>query len=125
MTRFSTRRASGRAIGARIPTVRLSVPQRILIGAALYRAGDWNGALQALRRAIHSKGYNNEPRTRYFLAMACWRLGKKDEANRWFDGTAPEPTSESLAAEPVSWFRQEAAAVLGRSRQSSSPVAGW
>jgi len=89
----------------------------LTLGAALYRAGDWNGALQALRRAIHSKGYNNEPRTRYFLAMACWRLGKKDEANRWFDGTSPEPTSESLAAEPVSWFRQEAAAVLGRSAE--------
>src|SRR5437016_5817495 len=79
---------------------------------------------QALRRAIHSKGYNNEPRTRYFLAMACWRLGKKDEANRWFDGTAPEPTSESLAAEPVSWFRQEAAAVLGRSAEGRQTEAG-
>jgi len=94
------------------------------LGAALYRAGDWNGALQALRRAIHSKGYNNEPRTRYFLAMACWRLGKKDEANRWFDGTSPEPTSESLAAEPVSWFRQEAAAVLGRSAEGRQTEAG-
>jgi eukaryotic-like serine/threonine-protein kinase len=97
------------------------------LGAALYRAGDWNGALQALRRATSvngfNKAYNNDPRTRYFLAMAYWRLGKKAEANRWFDGTSPEPTSESLAGEPLSWFREEAAAVLGRPAEGRPPQA--
>ena len=35
--RFSTRRAAGAATGARIPTVRLSVPHWMLIGAAVKR----------------------------------------------------------------------------------------
>jgi hypothetical protein len=35
MTRFSTRRADGAASGTRMPTVRLSLPQWMLIGAAV------------------------------------------------------------------------------------------
>jgi len=38
ITRFSMRRAAGVATGLRMPTVRLSVPHWMLIGAAVKRA---------------------------------------------------------------------------------------
>ena len=38
ITRFSMRRAWGEAMGERMPTVRLSVPHWMLIGAAVWRA---------------------------------------------------------------------------------------
>ena len=51
----------------------------------------------------------------FFLAMAHWRLGHKDEARAWYDKAAawdaknlPPPENEELRR-----FRAEAAALLG------------
>jgi tetratricopeptide (TPR) repeat protein len=57
------------------------------LGVALYRAGDWKGAIDALDESetlapdkyLHSNGF--------FLAMAEWQLGHKDEARAWYERT--------------------------------------
>jgi tetratricopeptide (TPR) repeat protein len=60
---------------------------RNTLGVALYRAGEWKAAIEALEESerlapdkyLHSNGL--------FLAMAHWQLGQKDEARAWYDRT--------------------------------------
>src|SRR5262249_51229811 len=59
-------------------------PYRTLLGVALYRAGDWQAAAEALRQA-QELGKGVEPGTWLVLAMARWRLGERDEAQRLYD----------------------------------------
>jgi serine/threonine protein kinase/Tfp pilus assembly protein PilF len=79
------------------------------LGVALYRAGDYKGAIQALGRSmeLHNGGDSIDW---FFLAMAHWHLGDKKEARKWYDkalgGINPY-------AEDLSRFQTEAAALLG------------
>jgi tetratricopeptide (TPR) repeat protein len=55
-----------------------------VLGAAHLRAGDWPAAIAALQKA------NDASKTAgawewFFLAMAHWEGGDKDEARRWYD----------------------------------------
>ena len=57
------------------------------LGVALYRAGDWRGAIGMLGRSVplnaHHASYDF-----FFLAMAHWQLGERDEARSWYDPPA-------------------------------------
>jgi tetratricopeptide (TPR) repeat protein len=54
------------------------------LGAALYRAGDWKGAVAALDQSqVLMKGGN--PHVWFFLAMAHQKLGDPDAARRCYD----------------------------------------
>jgi tetratricopeptide (TPR) repeat protein len=57
------------------------------LGAAHYRAGDWKAAVEALEKSIELR-HGGEALDWYFLAMAYQRLGKTDEARRWYDKAA-------------------------------------
>src|SRR5262249_43179218 len=54
------------------------------LGAAHYRAGDWNAAIEALHKSMELRrggdGYDW-----FFLALAHRQLGQKDEARKWYD----------------------------------------
>jgi tetratricopeptide (TPR) repeat protein len=54
------------------------------LGAALYRAGDWDGSAQALERSMQLRA-GGDPFDWFFLAMACRRRGQAEAARRWFD----------------------------------------
>jgi eukaryotic-like serine/threonine-protein kinase len=83
------------------------------LGMALYRAGDWPEAIEALRKsnelgAKEGLGFNG-----YFLAMAHHRRGETLPARIWFDVAGrwhhrALPTHEGLKR-----FRAEAADLLG------------
>jgi serine/threonine protein kinase/Flp pilus assembly protein TadD len=82
------------------------------LGVARYRASDWKGAVAALKKAteLRSGGDSTEL---FFLAMAYWQLGDKqqarssyDRAMRWMDEN--QPRDEKLRR-----WRAEAAALLG------------
>jgi uncharacterized protein HemY len=85
------------------------------LGTALYRTGDWNGAVEALQKSNRIK----ESGSSYsFLAMAHWQLGDKEKAGQcfrkaveWMDKNKPDP----LDADEESWRRSraEAADLLG------------
>jgi hypothetical protein len=50
----------------------------------------------------------------YFLAMAHWQNGNKEEAGKWFD-KAVEWTQEKAPQDvEVRWFWKEAAELLGK-----------
>jgi tetratricopeptide (TPR) repeat protein len=56
------------------------------LGAALYRSGKSQQAVEALTRAIDSRK-QPAPAAWLYLAMSSHQLGKKDEARGWLDKT--------------------------------------
>jgi uncharacterized protein HemY len=52
------------------------------LGVAYYRTGSWKEAVVALTRSAQlgceTNGYGS-----FFLAMAHWHLGEKEQAGRW------------------------------------------
>jgi Flp pilus assembly protein TadD len=81
------------------------------LGVASYRAGDWQSAVEALNKSMELRqgGYSSDL---FFLAMAIWRLDKKELARKtylqavaWMEKNKPQD-KELLR------FREEAAALL-------------
>jgi Flp pilus assembly protein TadD len=55
------------------------------LGVARYRAGDFAGAVVALEKFRELRTNSPNRNNPFFLAMANWQLGKKDEAHRWYE----------------------------------------
>jgi tetratricopeptide (TPR) repeat protein len=53
------------------------------LGVSRYHAGDWQGAVAALVKAMALRG-GGAASDWLFLAMAQWRLGKPEEARTWY-----------------------------------------
>jgi serine/threonine protein kinase/tetratricopeptide (TPR) repeat protein len=70
------------------------------LGAALYRAGKWNEAIEALTRSLElapgPKGVNQ-----LYLAMAHWQLAAQSPVE-------PVPAGPALTSEMQDWHRQQA-----------------
>ncbi|HYH67183.1 MAG TPA: serine/threonine-protein kinase [Urbifossiella sp.] len=91
------------------------------LGWARYRAGDWPGSLEALRKQREQRGYESDGD--FVGAMALWRLGDRDAAratfnrhDRWFVGY--ERRWKAGGYPPPAMLRRlraEAAALLGLS----------
>ena len=54
------------------------------LGAARYRAGDWDESIEALSRSIELSS-GGVPVHWLILAMAHWQRGDKDKARSWYD----------------------------------------
>jgi tetratricopeptide (TPR) repeat protein len=87
---------------------------RNTLGAARYRAGDWKGAIADLEQAIalrqpdsHFNAFDG-----FFLAMAHWQLGEKDQARTWFDKAIAWMDRGLKDNAGLQRFRAEAAALL-------------
>ena len=78
------------------------------LGVALYRAGQFEAAVQRLGDAITAHGKDGTAGDWLFLAMAHHRLGQPDEARRWLDkaakwideSTQPPPPNAAAASPP-------------------------
>jgi serine/threonine protein kinase/Flp pilus assembly protein TadD len=83
------------------------------LGVAHYRAGDYQAALAALQKAagLRPRGDGSDF---FFLAMAHWQLGKKEQAGQWYDRGVQELEQDGLRAATAAGFRAEAAALLSR-----------
>jgi serine/threonine protein kinase/WD40 repeat protein/Tfp pilus assembly protein PilF len=89
------------------------------LGAALYRAGDWKGAVAALKKSMELD-HGGSAFDFFFLAMACERLGQRHQALQWHKQAVlwVEKNRQALAknpqyAEELRRFSAEAAEVLG------------
>src|SRR5262249_30049647 len=82
------------------------------LGAAQYRAGDWKSAVAALTRSmdLHKGGDAGDW---YFLAMAHWRLGDREQARKWYDQAVRWTEKNRPEDEELRCFRAEAAELLG------------
>jgi serine/threonine protein kinase/Flp pilus assembly protein TadD len=87
------------------------------LGAAHYRAGDWNAAIQALKKSMEiRKGGDSIDWS--FLAMAHWQLGEKDLARQWYDKAVQWMDKNDPKNDELCRFRSEAAELLGVEKKS-------
>jgi serine/threonine protein kinase len=99
-----------------------------LLGRAHYRAGEWQASVQALDKTVRSAGGPGCVGLLY-LAMAHWKLGNKEQANRWFDHgdrmlqslLMDERTLKQFAhqVEATRRLHTEAALLLGRKKSGA------
>ena len=89
------------------------------LGAAHYRAGDWKAAIAALQKcmALRSGGDSNDF---FFLAMAHWQLGNKDQARKWYDRAVEWMEKNKPRHAELLRFRAEAEALLGATTKPAS-----
>jgi tetratricopeptide (TPR) repeat protein len=83
------------------------------LGAAHYRAGNWQESQAALEEAIQLRGGGSG--LWYFLAMTCQRLGRPAEAKQWLDRAVrwseqppPAATDNPLLKQRREVLREEA-----------------
>ena len=54
------------------------------LGAAHYRAGQWTDAIAALEKSEATAPGKPLAPNAFFLTMAHWQRGEKEEARRWY-----------------------------------------
>jgi tetratricopeptide (TPR) repeat protein len=88
------------------------------LGAAHYRAGDWEAAVAALDKAVELH-QGVDPVDQLFLAMAYRKLGKDDESRvaynqalQWLERNETTLAKKKAQAEELRRFRDEAEEVL-------------
>jgi serine/threonine protein kinase/Tfp pilus assembly protein PilF len=82
------------------------------LGVARYRTGDWKAANEALARGMELRD-GGDAFDWFFLAMAHWHLGDKDEARKWFDKAVAWAEKNAKDDEELHRFRREAEQLLG------------
>ena len=76
------------------------------LGTAHYRAGNWQEAITALEK------YNEHVHDAFFLAMAHWQMGDKDQARNYFDQAVERMQEDHADDEELARFRAEAETLL-------------
>jgi serine/threonine-protein kinase len=110
------RRDPGRAVELARRAVELAPKQAAYwntLGVALYRTGDWRGAIKALMKAEELApgeflGFNG-----FFLAMAHWQIADKEKARKWFDQAVEWTEKHHPHDEELRRFRAEGEELLG------------
>jgi tetratricopeptide (TPR) repeat protein len=82
------------------------------LGVAQYRAGDWNASIKTLEKSMQL-GTGAGSFGWFFLSMAHWRLGQKDEASKWYQKSVEWMDKKMPRDEELIRFRAEAEALLG------------
>src|SRR5205814_1851619 len=85
---------------------------RNTLGAAAYRAGQWRAAIDALNESMKRRE-GGDSTDWFFLAMARWQLGEKEQAVKWFDKAVAWMDKNDPKGDDLLRFRAEAAEVLG------------
>ncbi len=86
---------------------------RELLGTCLCRAGRWEDGIAELRRSMDLEGGGSAGQW-FWVAMASWHVGRKDEANEWFE-KAVRWMEETTPHDPaLKRLRGEAARLIGR-----------
>jgi WD40 repeat protein/tetratricopeptide (TPR) repeat protein len=81
-------------------------------GAALYRSGDWKGAIKALETSIKFRA-RGAWHAEFLLAMARWQLGAKEQARREYDRAVEGMAKARSVDDELRYLRDEAAKLLG------------
>jgi tetratricopeptide (TPR) repeat protein len=82
------------------------------LGVAQFRAGKWKESINALQKSKDLRK-GGDSFDWFFLAMAHWRLGDKDEARKWYNQGVQWMEKHQPRNEELRRFRAEAAELLG------------
>jgi predicted Zn-dependent protease len=82
------------------------------LGVAQFRAGNWKESINALQKSMELRK-GGDSFDWYFLAMAHWRLGHKDEGRKWYNQGVQWMEKHQPRNEELRCFRAEAAGLLG------------
>jgi serine/threonine protein kinase len=82
------------------------------LGVAQYRAGDRRATIDSLATSL-SLRWGSDDFDMFFLSMAHWQLGEKEEAHRWYGKAVRWTNTNRLDLSPVRAFSAEAAQLLG------------
>jgi tetratricopeptide (TPR) repeat protein len=82
------------------------------LGVAQYRAKDWKAAIAALDKSMKLR-QGGDSSDWFFLAMASWQLGEKEQARKWYHQAVQWMDKNQPQNEELRRFRAEAAALLG------------
>ncbi len=93
------------------------------LGVARYRMGDYQAAIDALNKSMEL-GSGGSGVDWFFLAMAQWRLGNKEEARRWHEKAIQWTEKHRPADEELGRFRAEAAALMERTQSEREGESG-
>jgi tetratricopeptide (TPR) repeat protein len=110
-----TLRSPTRAIELAEKAVELAPEQGMYwntLGAAHYRAGDWKVALSALEHSMKLRR-GGDASDWFFLAMAHWRLGQKEEARPWYDKAVQWMEKNAAKNVELRRLRDEAEELMG------------
>jgi tetratricopeptide (TPR) repeat protein len=86
------------------------------LGVAHYRAGNWNDAVEWLKKSMDVRK-GGDSFDWFFLVMTHWQLGNKDEARKWYDQAIDWMDKNAPTNEELKRFRAEAAELLGVNEQ--------
>jgi tetratricopeptide (TPR) repeat protein len=89
------------------------------LGVSQYRKGDWDAAIEALRKSTQLANGGNS-RHFFFLAMAHWKLNEKEKARTWYDRAVAWMDKNSPQDEELKRFRDEATALLGLAKAAEA-----
>ena len=81
------------------------------LGVAQYRAGDYGAAIEALEKALRLRPEGSAA-DGFFLAMARWQHGDKEQARKDYERAAAFMEKEKSDDEESLRFNQEAAGLL-------------
>ncbi len=82
------------------------------LGIAQYRTGDWKAAIDALQKAMQLRA-GGVASGQFFLAMAHFQKGRKDQARNWYDRAVNAMEKYHSQDDERRRFRAEAEALLG------------
>lgn len=83
------------------------------VGVACYRAGDWRGAIEALRKSEELQAGKQVAYNAFFLAMSYRQQGDATEARVCWDRAIAWMEKQKPSSEELVRFRAEAADLLG------------
>jgi tetratricopeptide (TPR) repeat protein len=86
------------------------------LGVALYRAGDWKAAIEALNKSMELRN-GGDSSDWFFLALAHWQLGKQEEARKWYEKAVEWMEKNQPEDQELRRFRNEAEDALGMKRK--------
>jgi tetratricopeptide (TPR) repeat protein len=89
------------------------------LGVAQYRDGDWKAAVEALMKSVQLRK-GGDSFNFFFLAMAYWQLGEKDNAHAWYDRAVAWMDKNSPQDGELKRFRAEATALLGLAKAAQT-----
>jgi eukaryotic-like serine/threonine-protein kinase len=88
-----------------------------VLGWVRYRTGAWKDSIAALEKSIELREDGGDSFQWFFLAMAHWQVGNKEQARKWYDRAVDWADRIRPADAQLLHFRAEAAELLGMNQK--------